>query len=74
MPIAFEMEKTLNIILSDADKAADLLQAIGNILGTVTYTASGANIADYNVGTIDDAFLRVVRERRLQMAIDSFKE
>lgn len=73
MPIASEMINTLNVILSDTDKSTDLLQAVGDMIGTVNYTASGADIPDFDNGTIDGAFLRVVQERRLQMAVDNFK-
>lgn len=74
MPIASEMLDTLNVILSDADKSTDLLQAVGDMIGTVSYTASGADLPDYDNSSIDNAFIRVVRERRLQMAVDGFKK
>lgn len=74
MPIASEMLNTLNVILSDTDKSTDLLQAVGDMIGTVSFTASGADLPDFDKGSIDGAFLRVVQERRLQMAVDNFKE
>ena len=74
MPIASEMLNTLNVILSDTDKSTDLLQAVGDMIGTVSFTASGADLPDLDKGSIDGAFLRVVQERRLQMAVDNFKE
>lgn len=76
MPVAAEMVDTLNAILSSpADPMADFLQTVGNILGTCTYTASGGLVDDLpEMSTDDPAFIRVVQDKRLAMAIDNLKK
>lgn len=75
MPIAAEMLDTLSAILSRPDPMADFLQCVGNILGTCTYTASGGLVEDLpEIQTNDPAFIRVVQDRRLAMAIDNLKK
>ncbi len=75
MPIALQMLDTLDAILSRPDPMADFLQCVGNILGTCTYTASGGLVEDLpEIQTNDPAFIRVVQDRRLAMAIDNLKK
>ena len=74
MPIASEMLDTLNLILSNASKMSDILQAVGTIAGTVHYNDSADDLPPLpDMNTADPAFIKVVQERRLMMAAENLK-
>lgn len=74
MPVASEMLDTLNLILSNASRMSDLLQAVGSIAGTVHYNDSADNLPPLpDMNTADPAFIKVVQEKRLVMAVEHLK-